>query len=568
MAATQQTYKIWIDFDRRVLMRDGVELSADVYRPEQSRNGQRFPAIVMRTPYNKNQMRLIEPARYFAQRGYAVVLMDVRGRGDSDGKFVPYRNEGTDGYDTIEWCARQAWCSGAVGTLGSSYLGRIQWLTALEQPPHLKTMVVLVTPSDPFVESPTGAVDPMSICWYHMISGRLVQEVDHINWMPIYEHLPLISMDEHSGRSIPRWRENLRHTCLDDYWKELCYQDKFDRIDLPVMHISGWYDDEQIGTPLNFAGMRAQAPSQFARQNQKLIMGPWGHRVNTTHQLGEVDFGPQALIDLRGAQLTWFDQHLKGETNGVESEAPVRLFVMGDNYWRDEHEWPLARTQWTSFFLHSCGSANSRFGDGRLSQEAPAEEPPDVYHYDPARPVPFITPPTSNQIGGPDDYSGVEQRADVLVYVTELLTQSVEVTGPVRLELFAASSAVDTDFMAKLVDVHPNGFVQRLCDGMVRARFRSSMEQAERMQPGEVYRFEVDLWNTSQVFLTGHRIGLEIASSAFPKYGRNLNTGEDLGTGTRMLVAEQTILHDADYPSRLILPIIPALESAAKIKPA
>ncbi|HEY8414755.1 MAG TPA: CocE/NonD family hydrolase, partial [Thermaerobacter sp.] len=258
-------------------------------------------------------------------------------------------------------------------------------------------------------------------------------------------------------------------------------------------------------------------------------------------------------------EVRWLDYWLKGIDNGIGDEPPISLFIMGANYWRDEHEWPLARTRWTKFYLRSGGRANSRFGDGVLSTEPPAtDEPPDVYLYDPARPVPFITDPLSSQIGGPDDYSAIETRGDVLVYSTPPLDRDVEVTGPVNLVLYASSSAVDTDFMAKLVDVHPNGFCQRLCDGIVRARFREGMDKEVFMEPGKVYRFEIDLWNTAQVFKRGHRIRLEIASSAFPKYDRNLNTGEPLATSTRMVVAENRVWHTPAWPSHLILPIIPS----------
>ncbi len=553
----EEKHTVWTDYNVRVQMRDGVELSADIYRPVESRNGARFPVILARTPYNKALAlpKSIENFKYFVEHGYIFVWMDVRGRGDSDGEFVPYRNDARDGYDAIEWCAAQSWSTGKVGTFGGSYLGRIQWLTALEHPPHLATMIPLVTPSDPFVESPTGTSGPMHICWFHMTSGRVEQNADIVNWLPIYEHLPLMMMAEAAGRVSPRWREDLKHTQLDDYWKAICYQDKFDQIDLPVMHISGWYDDEQIGTPLNFAGMTTHGGTEFARKNQKLLMGPWGHATNDKSKLGEVDFGPDAIIDLRAAQLRWFDHWLKDAK--IEPEAPVRIFIMGENKWRDENEWPLARTRWTNYFMHSNGSANSRFGDGALSTELPKNEKPDRYHCDPARPVPFITEPTSAQIGGPDDYAAVERRDDVLVYVTPPLASDTEITGPIRLELYASSSAVDTDFMAKLVDVHPTGFVQRLCDGMVRARFREGMDKPSLIEPGKVYRYSIDLWNTAQVFFKGHRIGLEIASSAFPKYDRNLNTGEDLATGTRMVAAEQMIYHDSAHPSVLVLPVIP-----------
>ncbi len=558
--STPTAREIRIEFDQRIPMRDGITLSADVYRLVDSSNeAKKYPVILTRTPYLKLSERMLVPAKYFAERGYVFVAMDVRGRGDSDGVFVPYFNEGTDGYDAIEWCASQPWSDGNVGTVGSSYPGYIQWLAALQKPPHLRAMVVRVTPSDPFVETPTGLPSPMALCWLHYVSGRVNQLMEAVDWTRVYEHLPLLTMDERAGRRNPNWRANIEHPQLDDYWAPLCYQDKFDKVDVPVLHISGWYDDEQIGTPLNYVGMTTRGATPAVRANQRLLMGPWGHVVNTESKLGEVDFGPQALIDLRAEELRWFNRWLKGyvQISATTEEYPVRIFVMGVNEWRDEREWPLARTRWTPFYLHSGGRANSRFGDGTLSMTKQGDEPTDNYYYDPARPVPFITDPTSSQIGGPDDYEAIERRDDVLVYVTETLTEEVEVTGPVRVDLFASSSAQDTDFMVKLVDIWPSGFTQRLCDGMVRARFREGMDRTSLIEPGRVYHYSIDCWNTSQVFKVGHRIGLEISSSAFPKYDRNLNTGAPLGMTTEMVVAEQRVYHDEERPSAVVLPIIP-----------
>jgi hypothetical protein len=378
--------------------------------------------------------------------------------------------------------------------------------------------------------------------------------------MAVYEHLPLQTMDECAGFSSPDWREALSHTVRDDYWEPLRYQQRFGEIDLPVLHISGWYDDEQIGTPLNFAGMVAGARSETARNSQRLLMGPWGHAVNSASKLGEVDFGAEAVIDMERYMGEWLDSVLGRERS--QGFAPVRIFVMGTNVWRDEYEWPLARTAFTDVFLDSSGSANSRYGDGVLSYESPGGQRSDVYTYDPARPVPFITEPVSNQIGGPDDYSAVEQRGDVLCYTSEPVVADVEVTGPIKLILHVSSSAVDTDFTAKLVDVHPSGFCQRLCDGVTRARYREGVDRAVLMEPGKVYQLEVDMWNTCHVVKSGHRIRLEVSSSAFPKYDRNLNTGEDIGTGTRMIAAENRVWHDTQHPSRLVLPIIPAAPKA------
>jgi uncharacterized protein len=536
-------------------MRDGVTLSADVYLPAIATAP--VPVVLTRSPYMKASMAMVERGSDYVRDGYAYVVMDVRGRGDSDGAFDPYFADGRDGYDAIEWCAAQDWCDGNVGTLGGSYGGRIQWLTALEQPPHLRAMVVLVTPSDPFVETPTGMPAPMHLCWTHYTSGRVNQPMGMVDWERVYWHLPLRTMDEQAGRESRRWRAEIDHPRLDEYWRPLCYQGRFEELSVPVLHISGWYDDEQVGTPLNFAGMTSRAATPEARAAQRLLMGPWIHQVNQSSKVGEVDFGRDALIDLHAEQRGWFDRWLKGSPEG-EASAPVRIFVMGDNVWRDEREWPLARTVWTRYHLRSGGRANSRFGDGRLATDPPGDGTSfDEYVYDPARPVPFLTEPTSSQIGGADDYAAVQRRDDVLVYETEPLTEEVEVTGPIEVELHASSSAPDTDFMAMLIDVWPNGFRQRLCDGMVRARFRDGMERPEPIEPGAVYRYRIDCWTTSQVFEPGHRVCLQLTSSAFPKYDRNLNTGAPLGVTTECAIATQRVYHDAEHPSALVLPVIP-----------
>jgi putative CocE/NonD family hydrolase len=542
-----------IEFNRRVRMRDGTELSADVYRPKAPG---RFPVILNRTPYTKTGGNLLSLAQYFVPHGYVVIAMDVRGRGDSDGKFEPYRNDGQDGYDVIEWCAAQEWSTGKVGTLGGSYNGRIQWLTAIRQPPHLTTMIVLASPSDPFVEWPTGQPLPADISWYHFTAGHVLQNMAAVDWNKLYEHLPVITMDEAMGRPNPLWKAEVEHSKLDSWWEDLRYQNKFDRVRVPVLNISGWYDDEQVGTPLNFMGVTKNGPPDV-RRSQKLLVGPWPHAINSSTKLGTLDFGPTAVIDMNAAWLRWYDYWLKGIDNGVKNEPPVRVFIMGENVWRDENEWPMARTQFTKYYLHSNGHANTLSGDGSLSTAVPATEPNDAYDYDPAKPVEFITDPSFAQIGGPDDYRTVEQRSDVLVYTSEAIVQDTEVCGPIRVQLSASSSARDTDFMAKLIDVWPNGFAQRLNDGMVRARFREGMDNPSLIEPGRVYTYDLDLWNTCQLYRAGHRIRLEIASSAFPKYDRNLNTGEALGQTTRMQVAQQKIYHDQQRLSYVILPIVP-----------
>jgi putative CocE/NonD family hydrolase len=544
---------IKIDFNQKIRMRDGVELSADVYRPDTTG---KFPCILNRTPYLKSSELTLTFARLFASHGYAFVAVDVRGRGDSPGTFVPYRQEGQDGYDAVEWCATQPWSTGKVGTIGGSYNGKTQWLTAIEQPPHLTTMIAMVSPSDPFVEFPTGEQIPLEASWYYVTSGHVLQNMDAVDWPALTWHLPLLTMDEAIGRSMPQWRELFNHTHLDSFWEQERYQNKFDRVQVPVLHLSGWYDDEQIGTPLNFIGMTTKGAASV-RKNQKLLMGPWPHAVNSKSKLGEVDFGPSAIINLNQTMLRWFDAWLKGTDNGVKSEAPVRIFVMGSNQWVDEQEWPMARTRYTDFYLHGSGPANSLYGSGALSTDKPQSEKSDHYTYDPDAPVPFITEPSFAQIGGPDDYRPVERRDDVLVYTSDPVTHDTEVCGPIKVTLYAASTATDTDFTAKLIDVWPNGFAERLSDGIVRARFRNGMEKEELIQPGAIYEYRIDAWNTCQMYQPGHRIRVEISSSAFPKYPRNLNTGESLGKSTKRLTAQQTIYHDAEHPSHVTLPIVP-----------
>jgi putative CocE/NonD family hydrolase len=547
-------------YNVKVPMRDGVLLSADVYLPGTAP----APVLVARTPYNKNDQFAWAKARRYAELGFGFVWMDVRGRGDSGGEFSTYRGEGPDGYDTVEWIAEQSWCDGRVGSWGQSYLGCIQWLTAVERPPHLAAMVVYVTPSDPFVEAPTGVHMPMQVCWQRMVDGRLTQYVQGVDWDEVYRHLPLMTMDERAGFHGARWREDLAHSPADTkYWAPVTYQSRLNTVDVPALHVTGWYDDVQPGTLLNFTAMTA--PGKPGADAQRLVVGPWDHGLTRTRerQLGGLDFGPDAVsFDLDEFELRWLRHYLAGDGNGADADGRVRIFVMGANRWRTENEWPLARTRWTRYHLSSGGSANTRRGDGALRRECPpGDEPPDTYRYDPADPVPFLTAPTSAQIGGPDDYSAVEERPDVLVYTTPELEADIEVTGPVRVELYASSSAPDTDFTAKLLDVHPDGTAQRLCDGVVRARFRAGMDSEELMEPGQVYRFEIGLWSTSQLFLAGHRIRLEISSSAFPKYDRNLNSGLPLATDTVPQTADNQVWHTAAWPSALILPEIPHSDS-------
>jgi putative CocE/NonD family hydrolase len=554
-AVSAPTYKLKIDFNQRVKMRDGVELDADVYRPDAP--GQ-FPVIIARTPYNKSTVtgNHLEMGRYFAERGYVYVAQDVRGRGDSDGVFIPYRNDGIDGYDSIEWCAKQPWSSGKVGTIGQSYLGYDQWLAALQQPPHLAAMIVMTSPPDPIVESPTGLPSPTYMSWYNLLLGHTLHNDAALDWNAVYRHLPLDTMDSTYGYHSVYWQEAINHPGINSWWEPLIYQNKYDRVHVPILNVSGWYDDEQAGALMNYIGMTEKGPVD-QRKNQKLLVGPWPHAINSTHKLGDVEFGPTGQIDLFGYELRWFDYWLKNSNTGIMDEPPVRIFLMGKNEWRDEANWPIPGTRMIKYYLSSKGRANSLYGDGSLTLQPAEKSSSDRYSYDPADPVPFITGVTFAQLGGPDDYRPVELRNDVLVYTSEPFEKAQLVCGPIQAHLFAGSSATDTDFTVKFLDVRPNGFAQRMSDGMIRARFRDGGDKMSLIEPGKIYAYDVDVWNTCQEFPAGDRMRIEVASSAFPKYDRNQNTGEPLGRTANIKIADQTIYHDAEHQSYVTIPFVP-----------
>jgi putative CocE/NonD family hydrolase len=415
-------------------------------------------------------------------------------------------------------------------------------------------MIVLVPPSDPFVENPTGVPGPMHVHWFRMTDGRALQYTEAVDWMAVYRHRPLVDLDETAGFRSELWRQECAHQTLDEWWEPLRYQHRIGEVDLPVLHISGWYDDEEIGTPANFAAMTAAG-----RAGQRLLMGPWGHQVNAGRRLGELDFGHDSVLDLEAVMAGFLDETVRGRAPAVPT-APVRIFLMGANRWLDLDGWPPPGAVDRVLHLASDGRANSRYGDGRLCDDpGPADEsPPDTWVHDPDRPVPFITDASSAQIGGPDDYAGVESRGDVLVYTSEPLSEPLDVVGPVRLIAFVSTTARDTDITAKLVDVHPNGFAQRLCDGLVRLRYRDGHEAAVAVEPGAIYEVEVVMWDTAQRFMPGHRIRLEVAASAHPKFAVNLGTGGDDTQASEGVVAENRLYHDAQRPSRLRLTVLAA----------
>ena len=545
-------------YDVRVPMRDGATLSADVYRPD---TNQKVPVILVRTPYDNGVAAQVAAGKWWAARGYAYVVQDVRGRGESDGEFYPLVHEAEDGDDTIRWCGTQAWSNGKVGMTGSSYLGWTQLYPAGMKNPNLAALFTIVAPPDPYRNFPMqlGVLSPPTVSWLVNTAGRTLQDISEHDLASVYRTLPLRDMDEKLGRHIKAWKDWVDHPTLDDYWKQQAFQERMLDATVPVYHVSGWYDDVLVGTLENYVALATRAKDMAERERQWLLIGPWGHGVNRSTRMGAIDFGTDAVIDLNGLQLRWFDHWLKGIDNGIEREPHVKLFVMGENQWRTEREFPMARTVATKYYLHSNGRANSLFGDGTLSMSAPTtDEPVDRFRYDPMNPVPFITEPDFHQIGGPDDYQAVERRDDVLVYTTDALAAPVEVCGLLRATLYAASSARDTDWTMKLLDVHPSGFAQRLNDGIVRARFRKGYDREVMLTPGSVEPYELDLWGTCTRLASGHRLRVEVSSSAFPKFDRNLNTGGPLGKESSGGVASQTIYHDRAHPSHIVIPRLPS----------
>lgn len=555
-------------YNARVPMRDGVELSTDVYLPQSATKP--VPAILVRTPYDNGDFagltNIVDRAVYFVQHGYAFVIQDVRGRFDSHGEFYPWVNEYDDGYDTVEWVAMQDWCDGNVGMMGFSYVGGVQWQAAISGAPHLKCIAPGVIGDDHHGQThyQGGAMQlGLDMTWTLLTDSRTFHRLDNHNWKQLLSYLPLAEMARAAGSSAPRLADWIDHPDYDDYWKLVAYKERYQDVKIPVMQIGGWYDTFSTGTMNNFAGLRKRGGSELARKNQKVIMGPWIHRASELTHAGDQDFGKDSVLDLDAEHLRWFDRWLKDKRNGGDEESPIRLFVMGSNTWREEQEWPLARTEFTAYFLRSKGRANSLRGDGELKMEGvPGNEPPDEYVYDPMFPVPTnggnnCCFPEIVAWGGYDQ-TQVEQREDVLVYTSQPLAEDVEVTGPVVAKIYASSSAPDTDFTAKLVDVHPDGYALNLCDGIIRARYRETQERQVLMVPGSIYEFTVDLGPTSNVFKAGHRIRLEVSSSNFPRFDRNLNTGGRFGYETNMQVARQKVYHDAERPSHVLLPVIPA----------
>jgi putative CocE/NonD family hydrolase len=567
-----EIHEVTVERNVAATMRDGVILRADIYRPKAEG---KFPVLLVRTPYDKTGE--INFGLRAAERGYVVVAQDVRGRFESQGEWYPFKNESQDGYDTVEWAAALPYANGKVGMFGGSYVGATQYLAAIAHPPHLSGICPNVTASN-YHEGWTyqgGALEQwFDESWSTQLAANTMRRrVESSGKAAVWTaKLPLNSypvLESFSGEGVAQYFSDwLAHPDYDDYWKALSIEEHYGQIQVPVFGLGAWYDIFLGGTLRNYELLKSKAGSEASRKGQRLLVYIGGHAGGPElRKVGAVDFGEKAPFDFDAAVLRWYDHLLKGEANGVEKEKPVRIFVMGRNEWRDEDDWPLARAKATSYYLHSGGGANGAKGDGTLSVTAPVngpnekDEKPDRYTYDPAKAVPTLggplcCGPLPTGIG-PQDQSSLESRNDVLIYSTPAFSKDTEVTGPVSLDLWVSSSAVDTDFTGRLVDVSPSGFAQELTAGILRMRYRKSKEHQELMKPGEPQHVMVDLWATSNVFLTGHKLRLEVSSSNFPRFDRNMNTGEEQASATRMERADNVIYHDVKHPSALILPLVP-----------
>lgn len=562
---SQERYRVTIQPGVSVKMRDGVSLVADIYRPV---SDEKFPVLLSRTPYNRTGDPRM--ANELASHGYIVILQDARGRFASGGEFYPFRNESNDGFDTVEWAAKLDQSNGKVGMFGGSYVGATQMLAAMAAPPHLVSIFPYVTASeyyDGWTYQNGALMQWFSSSW---TSGLVIDTLrrkaeqaqmpkDWVNTLPLQDY-PLVKTPQ-TFELAPYFRDWLVHERDDPYWAQWRVSDHYSEMKIMGLHAGGWHDLFLKGSIKNYTGLRAQAGTPEARAGQRLIVGPWAHAATSpTGKIGDVTFGKDAVMDTTATTLKWFDYTLKGVKNEYASGAPVRLFIMGDNVWRDEQEFPLARTRYTKYYFHSTKAANSVSGDGTLSVTAPGSEKKEQFTYDPQNPVPTIGGRLccGTQLApGPADQRSNESRSDVLVFSTPALTEDIEVTGYIAVELYASTSAVDTDFTALLVDVDESGYARFLTDGIVRARYLESTRQALPITPGKIYKFTIDLWATANVFKAGHRIRLYVSSSNFPRFNRNMNTGEDITAATRSVKAEQTIYHDRERPSALILPVIP-----------
>ena len=561
MATEKGALGLVVERDVEVPMRDGVVLRANVFRPDA---GGRYPGLLLRTPYGKPE----DGFERYVRAGYAVVTQDSRGRYASDGDYVPFTvadtGDAEDGYDSVEWLAGQSFCDGRVGTMGSSYDAWMQWQLARLRPPHLKAMCARTIPLElTEVDYPGGFRPGRRIKWWMTTMApdlrrrealppphtpgearAIWDEVEQGRWLGL---MPWMDVVRYLPTRLARYVEDWLDEPARRPWG---FDRVHEEVEVPNLDFSGWYDHCN-GTMAHLGLMQKNGRTALAREQSKLVVGPWNHPGLGQRRIGEIDFGPEAQLDLPDLIIRFFDRWLKGVENGVDQEPAVRYFTMGEGRWKSAATWPPTGLAEAVYHLHSGGCAQGAAGDGLLDRSDPTVEPQDAYAYDPRDPVPTLW--TRELFTVPADRRKVENRRDILHYRTEPLVEPIEVVGYPEVVLFAASSAVDTDFFARLVDEDPAGPAPEICYGMVRARHRNGLEREDLLEPGTVVEYHIRLGATACRFQVGHRIRLEITSSDFPNHDRNHNAGRDDLRDVELVVAEQQVFHDRERPSRLIL---------------
>lgn len=539
-----------------VPMRDGIRLATDLFLPESEGP---FPVIVVRTPYTRGQGRPV--GMFFARYGYAVAVQDVRGRHDSEGEFYPFRSESADGADLTHWLLEQPWCNGKISGFGGSYMGITQWAMAAGNP-DVTSIAPLFATADLYSGiHPGGVFAKLTFLDWSLTShGRYGSYAAARNIQRGFRHFPLREADDAAGYDIDFFNDWVDRPVPDEYWAQLNSRKRFSEFSAPAFIVGGWYDFFAEATIQDFLGLQAAAPPAV-RQQTRLLMGPWSHEFFNPN-LANYGIEPRWLellpFEVVHDFKAWYDYSLKGLDNGWEQRAPVRVFVIGENVWRDEAAWPPAGAVTTSLYLGSTGTAGDDLESGRLDPAVPVlDQPADRFVYDPRDPVPTWGGRHGNHWNwGPSDQRGVEDRPDVLVYTSEALEEPLRVMGPVRTRLYASSSAPDTDFTAKLVDVFPDGKALIVCEGIVRARYRKGLEQPELLRPGAVELYEIPMGNTAVLFRAGHRVRLEVSSSNYPRYDANPNTGGEISRQREPQSATQHVYHSPEHPSVLELPVV------------
>jgi putative CocE/NonD family hydrolase len=577
-------HNIIVERDVMVTMRDGVKLAADIYRPD---DGGSYPTLVNQHPYDNDMFLVVHELLFSpliaAQKGYAVVTAEARGRAGSEGEWRPYGDEGNDVYDTVEWAASQSWSDGNIGLYGACALGLASIQGAVENPPHLKAAFSYMTATNfhsGWTYSAGGAFElGFQLSWVWTILAR--DTLSRLNLDPAAlaeaeqkladassdliksaSYLPLIDFPAYQDGAAPYWREWLSHPAYDDFWKKVDNVSHADKIEVPVMHFSSWYDTCMKGH-MDFNAALMERGNKKVRDQHRMIIGPTDHSAyynNRPSYAGERDFGPDALTGpdiVAGTLFDWFGHWLKGEDKTFMPDNQVRYYQMGENAWKEAKTWPPAHTI-QPYYLHSAGQANSRMGNGELSTQPQRAQPSDSFVYDPMDPVPttggrsMIDVPT-----GVLNQAQLEERLDILVYTSSCLAEPLALSGPVSVTLYASSDAPDTDFTAKLVDVEPDGYCANIAEGIIRARYRNDREKEEFLEPGKVTEFTIDLWDIAHTFKPNHKLRLEVSSSNFPRFDRNLNSkvSPALGRAEDARKVVQQIYHSETYPSRLNLPV-------------